>query len=259
MKWRKWILEGWSKYVKYGKETLKFLAGVIYPERCAVCGKVLPAGEDNGICRDCTSKAELVKSPFCMKCGKPLLGDGEFCMDCMKKETSFICGRAVFVYNKYMKKSIEGFKYYGRTEYAKFYANKMSEVYGRWIESISPDALIPVPVHIKRMMDRGYNQAGIIADILGELTGIQVIHNLLVRRKDTVPQKELTDRERKDNLYKAFETVKQTRELYQNVKCVIIIDDIYTTGSTIEECSYVLKCAHIESIYFLCTCIGKGY
>lgn len=259
MKWRKWILEGWSKYVKYGKETLKLLAGIIYPERCAVCGKVLQAGNGNSICKDCNSKTELVESPFCMKCGKPLPGDGEFCMDCMKKETSFICGRAVFVYNKYMKKSIEDFKYYGRTEYAKFYANKMFETYGRWIESISPDALIPVPVHIKRMMDRGYNQAGIIADILGELAGIQVIHNLLVRRKDTVPQKELTDRERKDNLYKAFETVKQTRELYQNVKCVIIIDDIYTTGSTIEECSCALKCAHIESIYFLCTCIGKGY
>ncbi|MCI8748015.1 MAG: ComF family protein [Lachnospiraceae bacterium] len=248
-----------SKYVKYGKETLKLLSGFIYPGRCAVCGKVLPAGEDNSTCQGCTSKTELVKSPFCMKCGKPLGSDGEFCMDCMKKETSFICGRAVFVYNKYMKKSIESFKYYGRAEYAKFYAAEMFKIYGGWIEGISPDALIPVPVHINRMLDRGYNQAGIIADILGELTGIQVIHNLVVRRKDTVPQKELSERERKDNLHKAFEVVKQTRELYQNVKCVIIIDDIYTTGSTIEECSYALKCEHIESIYFLCTCIGKGY
>ncbi|MFG6329160.1 MAG: ComF family protein [Lachnospiraceae bacterium] len=248
-----------SKYVKYGKETLRFLARFIYPERCPVCGKVIPAAADYGICSSCTGKAELVKSPFCMKCGKPLGNNGEFCMDCMKKETSFICGRAVFVYNKYMKKSMESFKYYGRAEYARFYAGQMFEVYGRWIESISPDALIPVPVHINRMLDRGYNQAGIIADILGELTGIQVIHNLLIRRKDTVPQKELSYKERRDNLYKAFDIVKQTRELYQDVKCVIIIDDIYTTGSTIEECSYVLKCAHIESIYFLCTCIGKGY
>ena len=208
---------------------------------------------------DCEGKAEIVKSPFCMKCGKPLNGDEEFCMDCMKKETSFICGKAVFVYNKYMKKSIEEFKYHGRTEYAKFYARKMFEVYGGWIESISPDALIPVPVHINRRLKRGYNQSGIIADILGKMAGIQVIHNLLVRRKDTIPQKELSNRERKYNLHNAFDIVKESWELYQDVKCVIIIDDIYTTGSTIEECSYVLRCAHIENIYFLCTCIGKGY
>lgn len=177
---------------------MKLLAGVIYPERCVVCGRVLPAGEDNSICQGCTSKAELVKSPFCMKCGKPLLGDGEFCMDCMKKETSFICGRAVFVYNKYMKKSIEGFKYYGRTEYAKFYANKMFEAYGRWIESISPDALIPVPVHIKRMMDRGYNQAGIIADILGGgLQEYRLYIIFLYAGKTLSPRKNLqTGRER---------------------------------------------------------------
>lgn len=238
---------------------MKLLAGVIYPERCVVCGRVLPAGEDNSICQGCTSKAELVKSPFCMKCGKPLLGDGEFCMDCMKKETSFICGRAVFVYNKYIKKSIQEFKYHGRVEYAEFYARKMSEVYGDWIKSISPDALIPVPIHINRQLKRGYNQSVIIADILGKLTGIQVIHNLLVRSKDTIPQKELSDSERKDNLHGAFDIVKESLELYQNVKCVIIIDDIYTTGSTIEECSYALGYAHIENIYFLCTCIGKGY
>ncbi len=194
-----------------------------------------------------------------MKCGKPLADDREFCTDCMKKETSFICGRAVFVYNKYIKKSIQEFKYHGRVEYAEFYARKMSEVYGDWIKSISPDALIPVPIHINRQLKRGYNQSVIIADILGKLTGIQVIHNLLVRSKDTIPQKELSDSERKDNLHGAFDIVKESLELYQNVKCVIIIDDIYTTGSTIEECSYALGYAHIENIYFLCTCIGKGY
>lgn len=205
------------------------------------------------------SKVELVKSPFCMKCGKPLTNDGEFCMDCMKKETSFNCGRAAFVYNKYMKKSIEDFKYHGRTEYAEFYARNMFEAYGGWIESLSPDALIPVPVHINRELKRGYNQSGIIADVLGKLTGIQVIHNLLVRSKDTIAQNKLPDRERKENLHNAFSIVRESWELYQNVKCVIIIDDIYTTGSTIEECSYVLRCADIENIYFLCTCIGKGY
>lgn len=249
MKWRKEILENIFKY----------LPGFIYPERCPICGNVLRAGTEDSTCNGCKEKAEIVKSPFCMKCGKPLADNVEFCTDCMKKETSFICGRAVFVYNKYMKKSIQEFKYHGRMEYAKFYARKMFEVYGDWIKSISPDALIPVPVHINRRLKRGYNQSGIIADILGKLTGIQVIHDLLVRNKDTVPQKELSDSERRDNLHNAFDIVRESWELYQDVKCVIIIDDIYTTGSTIEECSYTLGYVHIENIYFLCTCIGKGY
>lgn len=96
-----------------------------------------------------------------MKCGKPLTNDGEFCMDCMKKETSFNCGRAAFVYNKYMKKSIEDFKYHGRTEYAEFYARNMFEAYGGWIESLSPDALIPVPVHINRKLKEDITSQGL--------------------------------------------------------------------------------------------------
>lgn len=180
-------------------------------------------------------------------------------MDCMDKKTSYNCGRAVFVYNKYMKDSVSKFKYSGMTGYAAFYARKAFEIYGGWIRSISPDVLIPVPVHEKRKLERGYNQSEIIARQLAGLTGIPVINNLLIRSRATVPQKELSVADRKNNLRGAFEIVKESRELYQSVKCVIIIDDIYTTGSTIEECSYVLKHIQIENIYFLCTCIGKGY
>jgi len=256
LKWRKEILEG---ITKYGKTALKYIAGIIYPDRCPLCGKVMYVGSGTYICRECIGKAEYVKAPFCMKCGKPVSQDTEFCMDCQGRQSSFKCGRAVFVYNSCMQQSVARFKYASRTGYARYYASQALERYGSWIESISPDAFIPVPIHEKRRLKRGFNQSGIIAGLLGELTGIQVIHNLVVRTKDTVPQKNLSDKERKLNLSGAFEVVKESRELYQNIKCVIIIDDIYTTGSTIEECSFVLKRAHIEEVYFLCTCIGKGY
>lgn len=210
------------------------------------------------VCDKCNTKAEYVNS-FCMRCGKPVDDNTEFCMDCTGKEGSFICGRAVFVYNKYMQKSMADFKYHGRAEYAKFYAKEMFEKYGDWIKSISPDALIPVPVHEDRKLKRGYNQAKLIAALLGQMTGVQVIDNMLVRKKNTNPQKGLSNKERRKNLYNAFDIVKESRELYQKINCVIIIDDIYTTGSTIEECSYILKSVHINNIYFLCTCTGKGY
>ncbi len=256
MKWRKRILKD---ITKYGKGLLKNIAGIVYPDRCPLCGKVMYTGSGISTCMECTGKAEYVKAPFCMKCGKPVRQDTELCLDCQGKETSFECGRAVFVYNRCMQQSVAQFKYGGRTGYAGFYASKAAELYGSWIESISPDAFIPVPIHGKRRLKRGFNQSGIIAGLLGELMGIQVIHNMVVRTKDTVPQKNLSDKERKLNLSGAFEVVKESRELYQNIKCVIIIDDIYTTGSTIEECSFVLKRANIKEVYFLCTCIGKGY
>lgn len=235
------------------------ITGIIYPRRCPLCDKVMYTESFGSVCHKCYGKAEYVGNSFCMKCGKPVKENAEFCMDCIGKNTSFICGRAVFIYDKYLKKSMSGFKYYGRAEYAQFYAREMFDKYGSWIKSISPDALIPVPIHEDRRLKRGYNQAELIANLLGKLTGVQVINNLVIRKKDTNPQKELSNKERRRNLYGAFEIVKGSKELYLNVKCVIIIDDIYTTGSTIEECSYVLKSVHINEIYFLCTCIGKGY
>lgn len=241
------------------KSAGQHIIGIVYPNRCPLCGVPMYAGSSGSICEKCDTRAEYVGDSFCMKCGKPVSADTELCMDCSKKATLFICGRAVFVYNKYMQKSMASFKYYGRAEYGKFYARQMFEIYGDWIKSISPDALIPVPIHEDRRLKRGYNQAEIIANWLGKLTGIQVINNLIIRQKDTSPQKGLSNKERSRNLYNAFDIVKESRELYQNVKCVIIVDDIYTTGSTIEECSYVLKSVHINDIYFLCTCIGKGY
>lgn len=241
------------------KSAVQYITGIIYPERCPLCGNVMYTGSDSGTCKECYEKAEYTGDSFCMKCGKPVSEDREFCIDCTGKKTSFICGRAVFVYDKCMQTSMAEFKYYGRAEYAKFYAKEMFKKYESWIKNISPDALIPVPVHEERKLKRGYNQAQLIANWLGKLTGIEVISNLLIRKKATNPQKGLSDKERRRNLYNAFDVVKEHKELYHRIKCVIIVDDIYTTGSTIEECSYVLKRVHINDIYFLCTCIGKRY
>ena len=176
----------------------------------------------------------------------------------MGKVTSYEYGRAVFVYNMHIRDSISRFKYHGRREYAQFYADSMFELYGRWINSISPDALIPVPIHKKRYNKRGYNQSKLIADILGEKCGVPVLSDYIERCIDTRPQKELTPVERKQNVDGAFIVTEGAKELYKDVQCVIIIDDIYTTGSTIEACSRVLKENDVSVIYFLCVSIGMG-
>lgn len=182
----------------------------------------------------------------------------EFCGDCMKKTTSYEYGFGLFVYNHNMQESISRFKYQGRQEYAGYYAAEMYKKYGKWMKEISAQALIPVPIHKNRFRKRGYNQAKLIADELEKLSNIPVWNELLIRSRDTLPQKELSNKERRENLYGAFQINKKDGMLNQMPKCVILIDDIYTTGSTLEECSKVLKNTGVQKIFFLCVCIGKG-
>ena len=126
----------------------------------------------------------------------------------------------------------------------------------KWDEMIQPDMLLPVPVHKKRLQQRGYNQAELIAKELGVHARIPVVTDWLCRQENTLPQKELSAQERFQNLQGAF-AVKEA-ELYTNINCVIIIDDIYTTGSTIEACSQVMRKIGVQNIYFLCLCSGQA-
>ena len=115
-------------------------------------------------------------------------------------------------------------------------------------------ALIPVPIHPKRLRTRGFNQAEVLARKLGEALSLPVCAGILERSRNTEPQKELRASERLRNLEKAF-CVRGECELPHSA---ILIDDIYTTGSTIEACARALKKAGMERVYFFALCIGQG-
>lgn len=117
------------------------------------------------------------------------------------------------------------------------------------------EAVIPVPIHKNRRKKRGYNQAELFARELGKLLELPVDGEILVRTKDTTPQKKLDDRERKNNLKKALKIGKDSVQW----KKVLVVDDIYTTGSTVDAAALVLKEAGVEEIYVLSIAIGKGY
>ena len=130
-----------------------------------------------------------------MKCGKPLPEtETEYCPDCMRREHGFEKGRAAFVYDQLMRASISRFKYHNRREYADFYAEELLRRFGRTLRSWQPDALIPVPIHKSRMRKRGFNQAALVADRIGERLGIPVEKEVLLRVKKTKPQKNLHHR-----------------------------------------------------------------
>jgi len=229
---------------------------LLYPRTCPVCSSILGHGEQK-ICRECIGKLVYVTQPSCMKCGKPLeKEEKEYCCDCKKKEYHYERGYALWVYNQYARKSMVAFKYKHQKEYADFYVEEFLNQYEQQIQRWKADAMIPVPIHISKLRERGYNQAEVLAAKLGIQLGIPVQCNLLRRVKKTMPQKELDDRQRLRNLLEAFSVDIK----YQNAlpETVILVDDIYTTGSTIEACSLVLKQAGVKKIYFISICIGRG-
>lgn len=232
---------------------------LVFPRRCAICGNIcIP--KEHMVCRECQSKPLIIQEPRCKKCSKPIASEElEYCYDCNSKEFHYNRGISLWLYDEVMKESIIRFKYKGCKEYVNFYVDEILKHLGEEIRAIAPDVLLPVPVHKSRQRQRGYNQAGLLAVELGRRMNIMVKTDVLIRTIKTQPQKELSNVERMRNLEKAFSVSDKYGNNISKFHKLMIIDDIYTTGSTIEACAKVLQKAGVREIYFLTLCIGEGY
>ena len=231
---------------------LDFILDVIFPRRCAVCDRVLPLGEKE-ICKECKSSLKYLSEPLCFQCGKPVKEEEEYCYDCRNKKHFYNQGAALFSY-EYIRLSLYRFKYAGRKEYAEFYGKQMAACFREKKSLWKAQALVPVPLHKKKQRSRGYNQAELIAGELSKCWGIPVNTKLVIRSKNTKPMKEIVGTDRQNNLKKAFKLGVNDVKL----DTIIIIDDIYTTGSTIDAVAKVCREAGILNIYFLTVSIGYG-
>ena len=236
---------------KFDRETI---LNILFPRRCPVCGGIVkPAGRL--ICPSCFRELSFVKSPTCKKCGKEIEDETmEFCDDCMAHRHAFEYGMALLNYNDVAKNSMIQIKYHNKREYLDFYGAALAVRFEREIRKMMVDAIIPVPVHPSRRRKRGFNQAEVLANIVGERLGIPVKPELLKRTKKTLPQKELTVGERLKNLSGAF----RAEAVPEDIRRILLVDDIYTTGSTLEACSRVLKKAGAEYVYFVVICMAGG-
>ena len=229
--------------------------GLLFPKQCMSCGKVLLKIEkDFGFCQDCVKDVKLTGGNVCMHCGKPIDNKvSELCLQCKDKKHYFEQNKGVLLYDGPVKKSMYQFKYSNKRCFGKSYANLAVKKYGKWIADKNIEAIVPVPMYKRKMKRRGYNQAEVFAKELGRLIGIPVANNIILREKETVAMKQLKGAKRKKNLLNAFivtENIVQFRK-------VLVVDDIYTTGTTINEVARVLKSGGIAEVYGLCVCIGK--
>lgn len=239
---------------------LQAILNMLYPVRCPICRDVVTP-KDRRICISCENKLQLITEPRCKKCSKPIEQDQcEYCSDCERKDYHFEHGYSLWIYDSGIKKSIADFKYRYKKENADYYVEEIIKQYGDVISRLSPDALVPVPIHKSKFRERGYNQAEIIANGIGKKLNIPVLPQLLIRNKKTLPQKQLSDKERLKNLQEAFIFNKEEASNYLNgLNEILLVDDIYTTGSTIEACTNVLMKNGIKHVYFITLCIGKGF
>ena len=230
----------------------------LFPPRCPVCGGIRIPWESS-TCPACAGALHFITEPVCMGCGKEIADDTkEYCLRCETKRPSVIRNFAVWQYDKAMKKSIAAFKYDGRKEYVDFYVRHMAQCFGKMLLRCGVTALVPVPISSKRRRYRGFNQAELLTEGLAKKLGLASLR-LLVRVKNTLPQSGLNPAERKENLSGAIIwNLREAGALKELPAAVAIIDDIYTTGSTMSVCAEVLKENGIPKVYGICLCIGNG-
>lgn len=189
-----------------------------------------------------------------MKCGKPVLREQEYCGDCRKQPHFYSQGAAAFTYSDGLPDALYRMKFLNRRDYLDFFAEAMTMAVERRLNRWKPQVILPVPMHWRKKARRGYNQAELLADKISRRTGIPVEKNCIRCIRKTSEQKRLTRRERQRNLKNSFQIHKELA----GITSVLIVDDVYTTGSTMDELAEMLRNSGIKEVYFIVLCIGKG-
>ncbi len=235
------------------REYTSFICSLMFPLRCPVCDRpVEPFGRR--ICAACEGRLTAVREPRCPKCGKQLRKEEtEFCYDCRSRKHIYDRGIAMYTYPS-CREPIYRMKYAGRQEYAAYFGREMARGLGKRILSWQPDAFVPVPLHPARERKRGYNQAALLARSMGEALQIPVLEGYVARTRNTRAQKELEGSSRQNNLKKAFKIMQNDVKL----DTIVIIDDIYTTGSTVDAVARECREAGVRKVYYAALAIGMG-
>ena len=211
---------------------------LLFPKWCLGCGK-----EGDFICPSCSNTMPRVMPPLCPHCGRPQ-ASSILCPRCVGRAAEIDGIRAPFRFDGVVRQAVYKLKYDNLRAIAPFLGQMLYDYINE--NRVPGDVLIPVPLHHKRLRGRGYNQAALLAGKLSELTGLPLITDLLIRQRDTHPQAlTKTASDRQSNVANAF----YSRELRDRE--VLLIDDVATSGATLNACAAALKAAGATSVWGL--------
>lgn len=228
-------------FVIAAKQIAKAGVDFLFPRCCIGCGKV-----SDFICGDCCHKLPRILPPLCQKCGKSE-STGFLCPSCWGWRSQIDGIRAPFRFEGMAKDVVHALKYYN----FRALAQPMAELMAVYLSSsrIPGDVLVPVPLHRRRLKERGYNQSELLVSALGKIIGMPVADDVLYRIKDSLPQVRTTSvEERYQNVRGAF-ACKNGSEI--TGRAVIVVDDVSTSGATLEACADALKTAGAISVWGL--------
>jgi ComF family protein len=226
----------------YVRKIIDGLLNLAYPETCFLCSVPVARQQDCGICDNCWQKAIALKilPPRCSSCGLPFYSfeeDSEhLCSDCIKKMPPYAGARSFSHYSAEMSLVIQELKFRGRRNLAGLLAPLLAEAFSDSWSRDEFDLIVPIPLHPKRKRDRGYNQAELLAVSLARLVAIPYC-KALRRIRSTLPQIGLTVAQRSENVRAAFYC-----PIPQHIskRRVLLIDDVMTTGATVESAAQAL-------------------
>ncbi len=219
------------------------LLTLLFPPLCSFCDS-LGARSVTGLCASCLEALSPLPSPVCERCGLPVAGLSDsramVCGRCLTNPPAYTRARYGYLYSGGLKEGIVRFKYAGKLYQSRTLGSLLVDAFTRHFSARDFDLIVPVPIHRKRLVARGFNQALILAEKLAEATGIPLDRSCFGKIRDTPPQVGLRRPERLKNLKGSFGVIRQSAILRRRV---LVIDDVATTGATIAEATQTLLAA----------------
>lgn len=238
---------------------LQPLLDLIYPPRCAACSVRIGDGLHDDFCPGCTGELKPVKAPFCSLCCEPFPGDldpGFTCPNCFNNPFAFDFAVSAWQSEGSLREAIHRFKYQKRIHLRQPLAHKLHDALAdpRLAGTLAPGAaeswvIVPVPLHARRQRERGFNQSAELSRQLARLSRLPCLEALR-RTRYTTAQAALNRKQRLANLAGAFAISPKISATIRG-KNVLLVDDVFTTGSTAHECSKVLKAAQAGLVIVL--------
>ncbi|MFQ6083100.1 MAG: ComF family protein [Candidatus Aminicenantia bacterium] len=220
---------------------------IFFPSRCQLCSAFLELPEEKIICQFCWEQLKPLSGSVCLCCGKLLKSTlpSHLCQECLTKIPPFSIHRSVGEYEGILKEIILLFKYHQKKILGKNLAHFAYHFLQREEELLNVEGIVSVPLHPKKKKERGFNQTEIIARELTRLTHKEFIKGALIKVKNTLPQSQLEFKERERNIKGAFSV--KNREKIEG-KNLLLVDDVFTSGSTIKECAFILLKAGAKEV-----------